>query len=156
MKNVVILLGLAIGLITLMSSQCNGSDPVDPACNGIITATATGFVAESFCFDVLVTYDYKGVDGIDITARQDGDVQYAFTIILYGYNGPGTYSLGPESHGFAEMIVHGAETEFYKVQSGSVSITEADETTMKATFDIVTTGYYNEENVNFTGSVDKK
>lgn len=151
-----IVLGLALGLISLMSSECNNSDPVDPGCNGIIAANATGFLAESFCFDVPVTYDYKGTEGIDITARQEGDVEYAFSIFLYGYNGPGSYNLGPESHGFAELIIHGNENEFYKVQSGTLSITEADETKMKATFNIVTVGFYNEQTVNISGAVDKK
>jgi len=155
-KRIMFFIGLALGLITLMSTECNDSDPVDPGCNGIIAANATGFLAENYCFDVLVTYDFKGTDGLDITARQEGDIEYAFSITLYGYNGPGTYDISPESHGFAEMIVHGAETEFYKVQSGTLSVTEADELKMKATFSIVTVGYYNGETVNFTGAVDKK
>ena len=155
-KRMMFFLGLALGLITLMSSECNNSDPVDPSCDGIIVASATGFLTESFCFDILVTYDYKGADGIDIAARQEGDVEYAFAINLYGYNGPGTYNLGPESHGFAELIIHGDDNEFYKVQSGTLSITEADASTMKATFSIVTVGYYNGQTVNISGSVDKK
>ena len=155
-KRMMIILGLALGLITLMSSECNNSEPVNPDCNGIIAATTTGFFNEDFCFDVLVTYEFKGVDGIDIVARQEGAIEYAFAINLYGYNGPGTYNLGQESHGFAELILHGNDNEFYKVQSGTVSITEADASTMKATFSIVTVGYYNEQTVNISGSIDKK
>ncbi|MCF6171772.1 MAG: hypothetical protein L3J66_12405 [Bacteroidales bacterium] len=156
MKKMMIVLGLALGLITLMSSECNTSDPVEPACGGFASATSTGFIAQSFCFDVLVTYDFNGTEGFDFTARQEGDVEYAFSINLWGYNGPGTYDISPESHGFAELIIHGDESEFYKVTSGSLTVTEADATTMKGTFDIVTVGFYNGETVNITGTIDKK
>jgi len=156
MKKIVIILGLVLGLITLMSSECNNSDPVNPDCTGIIAATSTGFLAQDFCFDVLVTYDFKGTDGLDITARQDGDLTYVFTINLWGYNGPDTYNISPDSHGFAEMVVHGDETEFYKVTSGTFTVTEADDNTLKGSFDISTVGYYNDETVNFKGTVDKR
>jgi hypothetical protein len=156
MKKIMIILGLALGLITLMSSECNNSDPVNPDCNGIIAATSTGFLARDFCFDVLVTYDFKGTNGLDITARQDGEPIYVFSINLWGYNGPDTYNISPDSHGFAELVVHGDETEFYKVTSGTFTVTEADANTLKGSFNIVTVGYINGETVNITGTIDKK
>ncbi len=155
-KRIVFFIGLALSLITLMSSECNNSEPVNPDCNGIIAATTSGYFAEDFCFDVLVNYEFKGVDGIDIVARQEGEIEYAFAINLWGYSGPGTYNIGPESHGFAELIIHGNENEFYKVQSGTLTITEADELIFKGTFSIITIGFYNEETVNITGTIDKK
>ncbi len=155
MKKFLLITGLAMGLLMLMSSQCNNSEPVNPDCNGIITATATGFLNQDFCFDVLIDYNFENSGVLYINASQDGDINYAFSISLDAYNGPGTYGLG-EDQGFAELIVHGNESEFYKVQTGTITVSQADETSMKATFYIETSGFYNKETVNFSGTVDKK
>lgn len=151
-----ILLGLAIGLITLMSSQCNNDDPDDPAsCDGYAKATSSGFINADYCFNALVHYNYEVDQSIMFSARQDGEPIYACTINVHSFTGTGTYNCGTDEPGFVELVLHGDDNEFYKSQSGTVTITQFDDLHLEASFNVTAVGYYNEETINFTGSVMK-
>lgn len=150
-----ILLGLAMGLITLMSSQCNNSDPDDPSCDGYAAAAASGFVNADFCFNALVHYNYEADQSIMFSARQDGEPIYACTINVHSFTGTGTYNCGPDAPGFVELVLHGDDSEFYKSKSGTVTITQFDDLHLEANFNVTAVGYYNEETINFSGSVMK-
>ena len=138
-----------------MSTTCEKDDPDEPSgCEGIAAASATGYITQSFCFDALVTYEYELNGNCQFTARQSGDPEYAYSFRIYEFTGNGTYNCGPDQDAFSELILHGADNEFYKAQSGTVTITEYSLSGMKATFNLVTKGYYNDEIVNISGVVD--
>ena len=152
-----VLMGLALSFVTLMSSQCNGTDnPPDPDCSGYIQATATGNVNQSFCFDDNPQYVYD-----EENERLNFSAIVTIDGVIYGCDvsvmpfAPGTqnYACSFDDPGGVELILHGDNQEFYQSRSGSLTITEADATHLKATFDVVTKGYNNGETVNFKGSV---
>ena len=153
-----VLMGLALSFVTLMSSQCNGTDnPPDPDCSGYIQATATGNVNQSYCFDTNPQYVYDEENervSFSATVTIEG-VIYACDLSAVPFvAGTQNYSCGPDNPGFVELILHGENNEFYQSQSGSLTITEADATHLKATFNVVTKGYNNGKTVNLQGSVN--
>ncbi len=156
-KSIMMVLGLALGLLTLMSSQCNGTDnPPDPDCSGYIQATATGNVNQSFCFDNFPQYVYDEENqrvSFSANVTVDGQMYACDLSVVPFVVGTQSYSCGQDDPGFVELIIHGDNQEFYKSQSGTLTITQADATHLKATFDVVTKGYNNGETVNLNGSV---
>lgn len=154
-KKIMIVLGLMLGLITLMSSECNNSDPVDPDCNGIVTATATGNVSGSFCFNKLSNYSFVVNESVNLSVSINDDSQYSCFVSVSPFNGAGTYNCGPDEPGYVELVQHGDGGDFYKSQSGTLTVTQVDDTHFVATFNVVTVGYYNEQTVNYSGSVNK-
>lgn len=158
----ILFFGLAIGLITLMSTTCKKSDPDEPdpnTCSGYITASATGNLTANFCFDKLAEYIYVPGETVSFITNQEGEPFYSCHIQLNSYNGAfngaGTYNCGFEEVGYVELVVHGTDNEFYKAQSGTITITQVDDTHFKATFNVVLVGYYNEKTVNFSGTINK-
>ncbi len=159
-RKIMFLLGLSLGLITLMSSQCETEDPI-PNCNGIATATATGNIEQTFCFDNVTTYNYDPTTSISFWARESTtDIGFDMSISAVNNQAitPGTYNCGSGEPGFVELILENltnGENEFYKSQSGTITLTQASESNFSATFNVVAVGYYNGKTINFTGTVDK-
>jgi len=165
-KKLILLLTIALGLMTLMSTKCEKDDPDTPdpnTCNGIVGASASGNVTQNLCFDELLHFNYESGDLIYFGCRESGASVYSMTISVNTYAAggvsgllvPGTYGCSPDDPGFIELVVHGDEdNEFYKSQSGTITITQMSETIFKATFNVVTVGFYNEQTVNFSGTVD--
>jgi hypothetical protein len=154
-KKLFLIVVLGFGLSALMSTTCKKDDPDNPdTCQGNTSATASGYLNSSFCFDVLVTNEYDSNGELSFVTRQSGDTEYAFSFKIYDFQGTKTYNCGPDQDGYAELIVHGSDNEFYKAQSGTVTITEVSETSLKANFSFVCKGYYNKESVNLSGNVD--
>lgn len=154
-KKLLLIMALGFGLAALMSTTCKKDDPDNPDnCQGNSSATATGYINSSFCFDVLVTHEYDPDGELSFTSRQSGEPEYALSFKIYDYQGLKTYNCGPDQEGYAELIVHGSDNEFYKAQSGTVTISEVSENSLKASFDFVCKGYYNEESVNLSGNVN--
>lgn len=155
-RKIILLFSIAIGLMTLMSTTCEKDDPDNPdpnTCDGFVTATASGNISTNFCFDILNTYENTNNESATLNVRQEGNPEYACGIYVYTLNGPGTYNCGYDEPCFIELILHGDDNEFYKSQSGTLTITQVDEANFKATFNVVTVGYYNEQTVNFSGTV---
>jgi len=160
-KKIVLLLIVALGLTTLMSTKCEKDDPEDPnICNGIVSAIATGNIDQTFCFDNLSTYTYEPSNYITLWARETS-TDVGFDIKISAVNNqavtPGTYNCGSGEPGFVEFIIEdegSADSDFYKSQSGTITLTQASESTFSATFNVVAVGYYNEKSVNFSGTVD--
>ena len=155
MKKIMIVLGLAMGLITLMSSQCNDSEPDNPDCVGIVSATASGNVNGNFCFDKIVEYNFVANESVNLSVTKEIETKYSCFVSVIPFNGTGTYNCGNGEPGYVELVFHGEESEFYKPQSGTITVTQVDDTHFKATFDVVLAGYYNNKTVNFTGTVSK-
>ena len=154
-KKIILLLSIAVGLTLLMSTKCEKDDPDNPTtCEGIVSATASGYVNADFCFDALVTYENNDNQDLYFTVRQDGEPIYSCTIDIAVLDGPGTYNFAVDSPYYIELVVHGDENEFYKGQSGSITISQVDAANFVASFNAVTLGYYNEQTVNFSGSVN--
>jgi len=155
-KKMMIVLGLMLGLVTLMSSTCNNSeDPPNPDCNGYIQATSTGIINNTFCFDSNPQYVYSEENQrVNFSAIVTIDeVVYSCNVSVYPFTGPNSYNCGPDNQGYVELVVHGNESEFYKSQSGTLTISRADATHLTATFDVTTKGYYNQETGSLKGSV---
>jgi len=156
-KKVLVVLGLILGLATLMSSTCNNNseDSPDPECDGYIQATSTGIINNTFCFDSSPEYIYNEADQrVNFNASVTIDeVSYICDVSVYPYTGAKSYDCAPDKPGYVELVIHGNESEFYKSQSGTLTITQADATHLKATFDVIIKGYYNQETASLKGTV---
>ena len=159
-KNIILIVSLTLGLVTLMSSTCNTTDDATPDCAGPASATATGEIDQTFCF-TNVTIDYYDPENrISVWGRTDNNV-YGFDMSVSVTDGQtittGTYNCGSDNPAFVELIMEdpSGDSEFYKSQSGTVTITEASQTTFKATFDVTAVGYYNGKSIHFTGTINK-
>lgn len=152
-----LLISMSMVLTVFMSTTCEKDDP-DPnpgGCNAYVTATSTGAISASYCFEVLVSYNYTAGESLNLVTRQDGETIYGCTIqISSAFNGPGTYNCGFDDPAYIELILHGSDNEFYKAQSGTLTITQVDASHLTATFNVVTKGYYNQQSLNFTGTVN--
>lgn len=160
-KNLMLVIGLALGLMTLMSSTCNKEeDPADPNnCTGFVSASSTGYLAGNYCFDEITTYTYVANSYVTLWAAQIG-TEYGMDLRLGSDGGaplvPGTYNCGPGTFGFVELIFEGAtDNEFYKSTSGTLTITVVNETNFSGSFNVTAEGYYNKETIQFTGTVTK-
>lgn len=154
-------MGLLLGLITLMSSTCNKEDqPSDPnQCNGFVSASSTGYLVANYCFDEITTYTYVANSYVTLWAAQTG-TEYGMDLRLGSDGGtplvPGTYKCGPGTFGFVELIFEGAtDNEFYKSTSGTLTITQVDANNFVGSFNVTAEGYYNKEVIQFTGSIAK-
>ena len=158
-KSIIFILGLALGLVTLMSSTCNtsGDDQPDPNCNGFAQATLTGYINDSYCFDSnpQYTYDEENQRLNFSSIVTINDIIYSCSVSVYPYTGTQSYSCDADNPGYVEFIVHGDNNEFYKSQSGTLSITKADANHLEASFNVTAKGYYSDETVNIVGSVMK-
>lgn len=149
----------AIGLMTLMSTTCNKEENGDPAnCTGYVSATASGNVSANLCFDILNSYDYTPNTSVSLWARQTG-ADYGFDISISPGDGsditPGTYQCGT-GPGFVELIWEtDTDSEFYKSQSGTITVTKIDADSFEATFNVEAVGYYNKQSITYTGTVSK-
>lgn len=150
-------------VVLLTAGSCGDDDDGDDVvpstgCDGIITATVTGYLTQNLCCGDLTQYQYTTDETVELWANQAGTPIYSVVVKVYSssgaFNGPGIYNCGSGEPGYVELIVHGTDNEFYKSQSGTVSITAASVSTMTATFDVTAVGYYNGETIQFSGSVD--
>jgi len=163
LRKIMLLFVVAIGLTTLMSTQCETEDPI-PGCSGIATATTTGNVEVSLCFDEKIHFNYEDGDLIYFVANQNGDPIYSITIDVntYAPDGisgllkPGNYNCGSDDVGYVGLVVHGDEDGFFNSKSGTITITEMSETTFKATFNVIAEEFYSHETINLSGTVDLK
>lgn len=160
-SKIVLFLSMALAFITLTSTTCNKSDDPTPECNGVAAATATGFIEQSFCFDNVTTYNYDPTNYISFWARESSS-SFGFDVSINAVDGQavttGTYQCGSGNPGFVELIFedqNSGDSDFYKSQSGSITITVASETNFKASFDVTAKGYYNGESIHFSGTIDK-
>lgn len=160
-KKIFMLMVVAIGLTTLMSTTCDKDDPDNlDTCNGVVTASVTGYINQDFCFDNLNSYTYEPTEYLTLWARETA-TDIGFDIRINAVSNqqitPGTYNCGSGEPGFVEFIIEDAGntgSDFYKSQSGTITLTQASESTFKATFNVVAIGYYNEETTNFSGTID--
>ncbi len=150
---------VAVSLTTLMSTTCEKDDTDPDICNGIVTATASGDIEQTFCFDQLSTYTYEPTNYITLWAREES-TDIGFDIQVTAVNNqavtPGTYNCGSGEPGFVEFIIEDMENpngDFYKSQSGTITITQASESKFNATFNVVVVGYYDSKTANFSGTV---
>ena len=153
MKKLFFIVAITVGLTTLMSTTCKKDEPETPVtCNGFVSASSTGKIINTYCFNALVSYDYVSGESLSLLCRQDGDPIYSCLISINPVVGPGTYNVSSIDPGYVELNVHGDENEFYKSEQGTITITEISSTTIKGTFSVTTVGYYNKATVNVTGS----
>lgn len=148
---------LLAGLMTFLACK-KDDDSGNPDCNSYISASATGFVTQDFCFSKLAGYNYQDGHSVAITANQEGDVVYSCMVEIgtdaSPFTGPGTYQCGGDKAGYVELIIHGkTENEFYKPTSGTITVTEAANNSFKATFNVTLVGYYNQQTVTLSGTV---
>ncbi len=161
-KKIMFLLALSLGLITLMSSQCETEEPT-PNCNGDATANVSGDITVELCFDETIHFNWEDGDLVYFVTNQNGDPIYSLTVDVntYAEDGisgllqPGTYNCGSGDVGFVGLVVHGDNEGFYNSRSGTISITEMSETTFKATFNIVAEEFYSHNTINLIGTINK-
>ncbi len=160
-RKILLVFGLITGLLTLMSASCNKDEGDDPgsSCTGYVSATATGEINTTLCTNAFVSYSYIPGESLSFVTRQDGEPIYSITIQLRSYagtiSGVGTYSCGLDEVGYVELDIHGDDSEFYKAESGTLTITQLSETNIEASFSVVTKGYYNGKIVNLNGTAKK-
>jgi hypothetical protein len=158
LKKMMTFLGMLVGALMLMSASCNKDESDDPggSCTGYVSATASGELNATLCMEALVSYDYVDGESLSFITRQDGEPIYSCTIQLRSYAGPitgvGTYNCGLDEVGYVELDIHGTDNEFYKAQSGTLTVTQLDATNFQATFNIVAKGYYNGKTLNLSGT----
>jgi len=153
LKKLMFLVVVSLGVMILMSTTCKKDD--DPAgCSGVASATATGEISQSFCFDVVTTYKYDPANYISFWARETSS-DFGFDLSVYAQNDqnvtPGTYQCGPDNPGFVELIT-AMDGDFYKSQSGTITISSANESSISGSFNVVAEGYYNKKTINFSGT----
>jgi hypothetical protein len=153
-KKLLFLLAVTLGLTTLMSTTCKKDEPAAAACDGVVSATATGEIDQIFCFDLVTTYNYDPANYISLWAHESSS-NFSFDCSVNSENGqsvtPGTYQCGPDNPGFVELI-NEQDGDFYKSQSGTLTITSASETNITGSFSVVAKGYYNNKTINFNGN----
>ena len=145
------LTGLVLALVTLMSSECNKVD-TNPTCDGYASAESSGAFTNNFCFDTLNHFNYES-SNVYFMASQPGDVHYTLDFSINPCDGPGTYNCGQDQPGFLELIVHGDDNEFFKSQSGTITITKIDENHVEGSYEVITEGYYNHSSLNLKGNI---
>ena len=156
-KRFLSVIGVFLFLIVVLFSSCDIFDNDDnDSCDGIVSASATGYLTEDYCFTDLSDFIYRNGDRVLISAGNTEDS--IFCTVEVGtdslpYTGAGTYKCGGNEAGYVELIYHSGQGEFYKPDSGSVTITAADSTSMKASFDVYLKGYYNGQTINLKGTV---
>ncbi|NOY51273.1 MAG: hypothetical protein GXO88_12030, partial [Chlorobi bacterium] len=69
-KKLLLLLVITLGLTTLMSTTCKKDEPTAATCDGVASATATGEIDQTFCFDLVTTYNYDPENYISFWARE--------------------------------------------------------------------------------------
>ncbi len=153
---------LSVGAIFLVAvlmtfSACKkDEDSGNPDCDAYISASSSGFITQDYCFSNLVTFNFVNDHSVELTANQTGEPIYSCMLEIGDdnnkFSGPGTYQCGNDQPGYVELIVHGTENEFYKVVSGTVTVTEAGDNSFNATFNVTLKGYYNQETITFTGT----
>jgi len=152
----VTILVASLMIVSACKKEDNG-DNNNSDCNSYVSATSSGFVAQDFCFDQLVEYNFNAGQTVALTVNQQGDPIYSCMVQIGTTNdpftGPGTYQCGGDEAGYVELIIHGTENEFYKTVSGTITVTEASENTFKATFNVTLKGYNNGETVTLNGTV---
>ncbi len=157
-KRFLLMAGAVLMMVTLMSTTCSKTDdPQNPDCSGYIQATATGNINQSYCFDDNPQYVYDEENerlNFSAIVTIDGVIYGCDVSVMPFTVGTQNYVCGFDVPGGVELILHGDNQEFYQSQSGSLTITEADATHLKATFNVVTKGYNNGKTVNLQGSVN--
>ncbi|PLX10204.1 MAG: hypothetical protein C0598_10960 [Marinilabiliales bacterium] len=152
-KKLLFLVVISVGIMTLMSTTCDKVE--DPAgCSGVASATATGEISQSFCFDEVTSFTYDPENRLSFWAKETS-TDYGFDFSIYAQNDqsitPGTYQCGPDNPGFVELIT-AQDGDFYKSQSGTITISSANQTSMSGSFNVVCEGYYNKKTINFSGT----
>ncbi len=154
-------------MMAVLTTSCEKDESDNPeSCTGIASAQATGEVSINLCFNEEKHFNYEQGSLIYIGCIQTGDPIYSLTVSVntYGLAGvpdllvPGTYSCDiddSESAGYVELVVHGDENEFFKSQSGTVTITEMSDNSFQATFNVVTKGYNNGGTLSLSGLINK-
>ncbi len=153
LKKFMFLVVVSLGVMILMSTTCKKDD--DPSgCSGVASATATGEISQSFCFDEVTSFNYDPENYISFWAKETS-TDYGFDMSVYARDGQnvttGTYQCGPDNPGFVELITS-HDGDFYKSKSGTVTITSANATSMSGSFNVVCEGYYNKKTINFSGT----
>ena len=159
-RKVLFMILVVAGLTTLMSTTCDKNNDPDPSCDAIISVSVSGSINENYCFPDLVSYDYYPNERVSIVARLSDTDFTRMNVSVADYDGaftgPGTYGCTPDEPGYVELIFEETDgNEFYKSQSGSITITQCDANNFKASFDVQAKGYYNEQTVSFSGTVSK-
>lgn len=156
-RKVVLLMVISFGLMTLMSTTCDKNDPDPGNCTGVVSASASGFFTQSFCFDDVTSYTFEPENRISFWARETS-TDFGMDVSVYAKDGipvsTGTYNCGSGEQGFVELIT-AQDGDFYKSQSGTLTITSASATSFKATFNVTAQGYYNKETITFSGTISK-
>lgn len=140
--------------------EVNNDSNSPTGCNGILSANATGGFSAAYCFSTLYNYNLTDTT-MNITINGDVDgVIVSFNVMIGGYgkpdfNGTQTYSCGVTNEPcYFEVIYHGNNNEYYKCTGGTVSIVSFNASSCKATFNVSTRGYYNQQDETFSGSIE--
>ncbi len=162
------LFGIVLFAMTIIFISCEkenndeGNDNSNPpaGCTGVLSANATGSFSALYCFSTLYKYEVTDTTLNIIINGDVNGVTVSFNISIGGYgkpdfNGTGNYSCGGANDPcYFEVIYHGNNNEFYKCNGGSVSIVSYNAGSCSATFNVNTTGYYNQQGETFSGSVN--
>lgn len=158
-KKIIVLLCISIGMTLLMSTTCEKDDPENPEnCEGVASASSSGALIGTYCFTEVTSYNYQPNNYVSLFAAQIG-TNIGFDLSIHTADGAaittGTYDCGPDGLGFVELINEGSEGgEFYKSQSGTLTVTQVNENTFIGSFNVVAVGYYNGESINFSGTIN--
>jgi len=163
-KRIFQLVVIVLGAITLsMSTSCGKEKeedpPVDPSftCSGVLGVEITGFMEKDICFDKAITYYYNDTMRVSLYSGLNNDTKYNFDLAVTGnkdvkFTGPGTYNCGDKMPGFVELRVNGANNEFYKSQSGTITISKSSGNSFEGTFSVSALGSNNGKKVELKGS----
>ncbi len=157
---IVTLFVTAVFLISAASCNKKDDDNPDPAtCNGPAQVTVSGAINGSYCLQEVTTFAYDDHIQISIVSTTtNGESVMLFANVGYageGLNpGTGTYQCGGENPGFVQLGFHGSTEEFFNSTSGTLTITEISETSMKASFNVTSKGYYDNQIVTVSGTIN--
>lgn len=150
---------LLASFILLVSACQKKDDPNEPAgCNGPGQVTVSGAVSGNYCLTEVTQYKYTDYVEINVVANNGAESVMLFVRVGSSGSGDtpvvGTFQVGNDNPGFVQVGFHGSNEEFFNSVSGSVTITQMSATSFKATFNVTAKGYYNEQTVSATGSVN--
>lgn len=151
-----------LAVILFLAASCNKKDDekADPeTCTGPAQLSISGAVNGTYCLTEVTNFVYNDHIRINIVSTNgDGESVMLFASVGNpgeGLNpGTGTFQCGGDEEGFVQVGFHGAVEEFFNSTSGTLTITEINENSLKASFNVTSKGYYDEEVVTVNGTIN--
>lgn len=150
------LLIIAVSLLTLLSTTCEKNNDEPQNCDGIVSLQVSGDMSKNYCLNEVINDELGELYNFTVRLILDNEAISIFITLGDADTPPGTgtFNCGTATNAFVQMVIHDSPDEgFYNAQSGSITVTQLDNTGFKASFSVQAKELYNDKNVNLTGTI---